>query len=253
MPRTILAALVACLAALLFLVSATSAAPSGSSGAKLRGRVAATFPASHLIRVDSRRLAHILQVPGSQTSIRVGQRVELRGTTLRRHGHGSRVLARNVHVVRSAYLRASSPVTGGSLAPTNDDELEVKGTLTALSPVTVSTTGGSAVCTAPAGMSLSGFAVGDFVELTCDLRAGVWTVRKLKHEDDDAVRGDDDDEDDDNNSGPGSCDDDDDHDHSASGSCDDDDHDDNSGPGNGDDDDDDDDSGRGGRHGGDDD
>jgi hypothetical protein len=241
MPRTILAALVAALAALLLLVPATSAS---SSQSKLRGTVAAKFPANGLIRVDSRRQANILRVPGSQARIRIGMRVELRGTTLRWHGNGSRVLARNVTRVRSAALGAQTAVTGGSLAPTDDDELEVKGTLTSLSPLTVTNGAGSAVCAVPAGMSLAGFAVGDFVEITCDLRGGVWTLRKLKQEDDDEIRDDDDEDRDDDNSGPGNGDDDDD-DNSGPGKGDDDDDDDNSGPGNGDDDDDDDNSGRG--------
>ncbi len=252
MPRMFLAAVAALLAALLLLAPATSAS---RSGAKLRGTVAATFPKNELIRVDSRRLAHILRVPGSQARIRVGQRVELRGSTLRRQGHGSRVVARNVQVVRSVALSASPSATGGALAPSDDDELEVKGTLTSLSPVTVSTAKGSAVCVAPAGLSLSGFAIGDFVEMTCDLRSGVWTVRKLEHEDDHAAggRGDDDDDDDDN-SGPGNCDDRRSEEHSGPGSCDDadDDHH-NSGHGNGDDDDDHDDDNSGHGHDGDDD
>ena len=229
MPRIFRAALlgllVASLAALLLLVPATAA--TGSS-AKLRGTVAATFPDNGLIRVDSRRAAHILRVPGSQARIRAGQRVELRGKTLRQHGHGSRVLARNVVLVRSVALRASS-ATGGTLAPVDDDELEVKGTLTSLSPLTVTNGSGSAVCAVPTGMSLAGFAVGDFVEMTCDLRAGIWTLRELEHEDDDELGRDDDEDEDDDNSGPGNDDDDDDDD-------DDDEDDDNSGHGGGDDD-----------------
>jgi hypothetical protein len=234
MRRISLAALLVSLAALLLLIPAT-AAP--SSGAKLRGTVAAKFPDNGLIRVDSRRTASILRVPGSQARIQTGQRVELRGATLRQRGHGSRVLARNVTVVRSVALR---PTSGGSLAPTDDDELEVKGTLTSLSPLTVTIGSKTAICAVPSGMSLAGFAVGDFVEMTCDLRGGVWTLRKLEHEDDDdGARGDDDDDENDDHSGPGHGDDDDD-DHSGHGNGDDDDDDDNSGHGGGDDDADDD-------------
>jgi hypothetical protein len=250
MTRTILAAL-AVSAALLLVVPATGAS---SSRAKISGKVAAFSATTGLMKVDSRRFAHILRLPATHARIRVGQRVDLRGTTLRQHGRGSSVIARNVQVVRSISLGASSSVTGGPLAPANDDELEVKGTLAALSPVTVTTSAGSAVCVAPSGMSLSGFAVGDFVEMTCDLRAGVWTVRKLQHEDDDAARGDDDD--DDRNSGTANCDRSGSEGHIGPGSCDDADEDhDNSGHGNRGDDDDhhDDHSGSGHGHDGDDD
>ncbi len=73
--------------------------------------------------------------------------------------------------------------TSGSSA---GDEREVKGPLTSLSPATV----GTVVCQVPAGMTLAGFKVGDFVEMTCDLRAGSWTLRKIKHEDDGVAGGD---------------------------------------------------------------
>jgi hypothetical protein len=218
MPRFLLTAL----AALLLLLPATA---SGSSSAKLRGTVAAKFPANGLIRVESRPLAHILRVPGSQARIRVGQRVELRGTTLRQRGRSARILARNVVVARSIVLGQSTSQTGGTLAPNDDDELEVKGTLASLSPLRVVTASGFAVCSVSAGNTLAGFAVGDLVEMTCDLRSGVWVLRKLEHEDDEGIgAGADEDHD---NSGPGDDDEDDDDD-------------DNSGPGNGDDDDDDD-------------
>lgn len=233
----LLSLLLASLAGLVLLIPAT-AAP--SSNAKLRGTVAATFPDNGLIRVDSRRTASILRVPGSQARIQTGQRVELRGSTLRERGNGSRVLARKVAVVRSVALRATSPTTSGSLAPTDDDELEVKGTLTSLAPLTVTVGSRTAICAVPSGMSIAGFAVGDFVEMTCDLRAGasgmVWTLRKVQHEDDDdGARGDDDGDN---------------HDHSGPGHGDDDDDDDDrSGHGHGgDDDDDDDNGGHGGGH-----
>jgi len=81
----------------------------------------------------------------------------------------------------------------------------------------------SATCAVPAGMSLAGFAVGDFVEITCDRIGDSWVLRKLKHEDLADVDDDDDDEDEDED------------DHSGSGGGDDDD---SSGHGSGDDDDD---------------
>lgn len=102
---------VSILAAATLLVFATAAT---SASTRIEGTVAATFPANQLIRVDARRTAFILRVPGSQSRIRVGQRVELRGTTLRRRGNGSGVLARGVTI-------ASSVPKGSSLSPGDDD------------------------------------------------------------------------------------------------------------------------------------
>ena len=95
----------------------------------------------------------------------------------------------------------------------DDDEIEVKGTLTSLSPLRVTAHGRVFTCAVPVGVSLIGFHVGDFVEMTCDLVGGTFVLGELELEDDD-----------DDNSGPGSGDDEDDDD-------------DNSGPGGGDDDD----------------
>ena len=232
MPRIVLAAL----AALILVLPATA---EGQSGLRLRGTVALKVPAQGLVTVRAQRRAVVLRVPGSLAHIRVGQRVELRGSTLRAHGNGSRVLARNVSVVRSQALpHNASPAPaprGDDEIEVDDDELEVKGTLTSLSPLTVTAAGHAFRCAVPIGHSLTGFAVGDFVEMTCDLVGGSWILRELEHEDD---------EDEDDNCGPGNVDDDDDNDDSSGpGNGDDDDNEDeNCGPGNGDDDDDDDDS-----------
>jgi len=225
MPRILLAAL----AALILVIPATA---EGKSGLRLRGTVTAVHPANNLLNVRSERLAHVLRAPGSLARIRVGTRVELRGTTLRRHGNGSRVLARGVAIVSSVVVASHAPAPDPDDADEeeidlDDDELEVKGTLKSLSPLTVTAAGFGFTCTVPAGMSLQGFAVGDFVEMTCDRVHGTWILRELEHEDD---------EDEDDNSGPGNVDDDDD-DNSGPGSDDDDDDDDSSGPGGGDDDD----------------
>ncbi len=242
MPRIILAAL----AALILVLPATA---EGQSGLRLRGTVALKVPAQGLVTVRAKRQAVVLRVPGSLARIRVGQRVELRGSTLRAHGNGSRVLARNVSVVRSQALpHNASPAP----APRNDDEievdddeLEVKGTLTNLSPLTVTAAGHAFSCAVPTGVSLTGFVVGDFVEMTCDLVGGSWILRELEHEDDE--------DEDDDNCGPGNVDDDDEDDDSSGpggGDDDDDDDGDNCGPGGDDDDDeeedDDDSSGPGG-------
>jgi hypothetical protein len=233
MSRIVLAAL----AATLLLLPATAGA---QSVRHLHGVVASEDAFRSFVTVSSARRDHVLRVEHAAFQrIRVGMRVELRGKTLRSEGANARVLSRNA-------LRVRTEPRAGALQA-DDDEIEVKGTLTSLSPLTVLNNGRSFTCALPAGQLLSGFAVGDFVEMTCDLRAGAFVLRVLKHEDDDEAN-----EDDDENRGPGNAEDDDgDTDNSGPGNADDDD--DNSGPGNGDDDDDDDDGGNRGRGGGDDD
>ena len=220
MPRFLLAVL----AAALLILPATA---EGQSGLRLRGTVAFKSQANDLVTVRTQRHAVALRVPGSMSLIRVGQRVEVRGSTLRARGNGSRVLARNVSIVSSQPLSTSSSPRADDDEPDND-EVEIKGKLMSLAPLTVASATRSVTCTVPAGFALTGFASGAFVEMTCDLVAGDWVVRKLEHEDDD---------DDDASRGPGSADDDDDDDddHSGPGGGDDDD-DDDSGPGRGDDD-----------------
>lgn len=216
MTRIVLAGLAA---TVLLLVPATA---QGDSGVRVRGTVALKDTANHVVTVRASRLAVALRVPGSLERIRVGQRVELRGSTLRAHGRGSRVLARGVTIASSRPL-GSTPSPNRDDDEADDDEVEIKGKITSLAPLTVRSATRSITCVVPAGKSLAGFATGDFVEITCDLKAGVWVLRKLEHEDDDD-RADRDDDDDDDRSGHGDDDDDDDHD-------------DNSGPGGGDHDD----------------
>ncbi|MBM2823359.1 MAG: hypothetical protein HW413_2105 [Thermoleophilia bacterium] len=225
MPRFLLAVL----AAVLLVLPATA---EGQSTTRLRGTVALKSQATDLVTVRTKRQAVALRVPGSMSLIRIGQRIELRGSTLRAHGHGSRVLAHNVSIVSSQPLSTSS----SPQAEDEDDEVEIKGKLTSLAPLTVTSATRSVTCSVPRAGLLAGFVVGDFVEITCDLVGGSWVLRELEHED----MADDDGEDDDR-SGPGGGDDDEDDDHSGpgGGDDDDDDDDDSSGPGPGGDDDDD--------------
>jgi hypothetical protein len=196
----------------------------GQSSSRLRGTVALKSEANQLVTVRTKRQAVALRVPGSMSRIRVGQRVELRGSTLRAHGHGSRVLARNVSIVSSQSLpMSSSPRSDDD--EQGDDEVEIKGKLTSLAPLTVTSAARSVTCSVPSAGLLAGFSVGDFVEITCDRIGDSWVLRKLKHEDLADVDDDDDDEEDE----------DEDDDHSGSGGGDDDD---SSGHGSGDDDDD---------------
>jgi hypothetical protein len=215
LPRILLISLLA----LLLLVPATA---EGSSSVRLRGTVTAKDTGAHLVSVKSTRQLFSLRVPGSLAKIRSGQRVELRGTTLRAHGQGSRVLASGVTVASSQPLQAA-PAPKPSIDDDDeatDDEREITGALTSFSPVTVASSTRTVSCAAPAGMSLTGFAIGDRVEMTCDLIGGTWVVRKLHLEDDEDGGDDDDDrrghdgdeDDDDDSSGPGSGDDDEDDD-----------------------------------------
>jgi hypothetical protein len=163
------------------------AAAQGGSGLKLRGTVIDENGTSGLVTVASKRLQHVLDVPGSLSAIRVGQRVELRNTTLRMRGEGARVLARGVAIV-SAHVASHADRNQDER---DDDERELRGRITALSPLTVA----GLICVVPNGVALTGFRVGDVVEVTCDLIRGTWTLRKIHLEDDHEVRGDDDDED----------------------------------------------------------
>jgi hypothetical protein len=191
----------------------------GQSSTRLRGTVALKSEANQLVTVKTKRQAVALRVPGSMSRIRVGQRVELRGSTLRAHGHGSRVLARNVSIVSSQSLpMSSSPRSDDD--EQGDDEVEIKGKLTSLAPLTVTSGARSVTCSVPSADLLASFAVGDLVEITCDRIGDSWVLRKLKHEDVADVDDDDDEDEDDDDSGSGGGDDD---DSSGHGSGDDDD------------------------------
>ena len=196
MPRFLIAALAAAILAL----PATAA---GHSSPRVRGTVALKVAASHLVTVRATRQAFALRVPGSLSSIHVGQRVELRGTTLRADGHGSPVLARDVVIASSGPLSASPAPRRDDDGQAANDEIEIKGKLTSLSPATVVSSTRTVSCVVPAGKVLTGFGVNDLVEMTCDLAGSTLTLRTLEHEDDAAAKPSrhDDDEDDDDNGG----------------------------------------------------
>ena len=168
------------LASTLLLLPASADA---GSGLRLRGTVKAKDAAAGLVTVATPVTVHVLRVPGSLAAIRLGQRVELRDTTLRKHGRGSRVLARGVLLVGAQTV---------DRAPRDDepenDEQERRGRITSLAPLTVA----GLTCAVPDQAALAGFRVGDVVEVTCDLIGGVWTLRKIQLEDDDEMRDEDD-------------------------------------------------------------
>lgn len=171
-------ALLIALAATLLVLPASAYA---DSDLRLRGTVTATNAAEKHITVTSTRLVHVLSVPGSLADIRVGQRVELRGTTLRAQGNGSRVLARGVLIVRSERREPAAEADVG--------RVEAHGRISSLSPLTVA----GVTCAVPASISLARFRVGDRVEMKCDFAAGVLTLRRLQSEQ--ADRDEDEDED----------------------------------------------------------
>jgi len=194
MPRFLLAAL----AATLLILPATA---EGKSSPRVQGTIATKNAASSLVTVKAARQAFALRVPGSLSAIRVGQRVELRGSTLRARGHGSRVLARDVSIVSSSAL--SAPTSPRA----DDDEVEIKGKLMSFgSSVTVESGTRSVTCADPAGISSKGFVQAELVEMTCArVAGGALVLRKLEHEVDDNSPGQGiDDDDDDDDSGPGS-------------------------------------------------
>lgn len=97
---------------------------------------------------------------------RSGSALESRG------GASGKQAKRRSHLQRTGLVTVASRVRG-------DDEVEVTGRVTALVPLTV----GGVACVVPAGVSLGAIAVGDRVEMTCDLVRGVWLVRKAHLED----------------------------------------------------------------------
>ena len=145
--------LLAALGAALLALPATAQA---QSGVRLRGTVTLKDASHRLVSVRATRRAVTLRVQSSLQRIRVGQRVELRGSTLRTQGD-LHVLASHVSIVRSRPLSGTSDTTSGqtgSAGPSagdddqgenedqDNDELEVKGTISSLSPLTVRTPGG---------------------------------------------------------------------------------------------------------------
>ena len=230
MPRVRILALVVLAAALLALPATAQA----KSGVRLRGTVTLKDASHRLLSVRATKRAFDLRVRSSMQRVRLGERVELRGSTLRTQGQSSHVVATNVSVLRShspsgAADTSSGPGSAGSSGPSagdddqgenedqDNDELEVKGTITSLSPLTVSTPSGPKSCVVPTGMTLTGFAVNDFVEMKCDLVGGTFVLRELQHEDQEDAAGNDDhggssgpaagDDDNSGSSGPGSDDD----------------------------------------------
>jgi hypothetical protein len=184
--------LLVALTAMLLVLPVTAQA---DSKLRLRGTVTAANAAEKTLAVTSTRLVHTLRVPGSLVDVRIGQRVELRGTTLRARGNGSRVLARGVLIVRSEPRTARG-------AGDDNGRAEVHGRIASIAPLTVA----GVTCAVPAGASISGFEVGDRVEMKCVLVANVLTLRRLESEDADRDEGRDEDrdrDDDDDRGGSG--------------------------------------------------
>jgi hypothetical protein len=212
MPRFLLVVLVAAL----LILPATA---EGRSTSSLRGTVAVKSQANDLVTIRTLRQSVALHVGGSMSLIHIGQRVELRSSTLRARGNGSQVLARNVSIVSSKPLASPS-----SSPPAEDDEVEIKGKLMSFgSSVTVVSSTRSVTCADPVGISAKGFVQAELVEMTCDrLAGGALVLRKLQHEDDNSPGQGIDDDDDDDDSGPGGGHDDDDSSGHGSGGDDDD-------------------------------
>src|SRR5215831_8617782 len=187
MPRILLLSV---FAAVLLVLPGAGHATSGRD-VDLCGTVGAKDVPHRLVSVRAPRTSALLRVRGSLQRVHTGQRVELRGSTLRSAGSAPRVLARGVSIVRLRVDATESTQPNdddraeNQKEDDNDDELEVKGTIVSLSPLTVSTPAGPKTCVVPAGVTLTGFAVHDVVEMTCDLEQGVLVLRKLELEDED--------------------------------------------------------------------
>jgi hypothetical protein len=157
-------------------------------------------------------------------------------TTVSKHGkirtvHAGASKARHLKVGQKLHVRGHKLKNGTfaarQLAVEDDqgenedgaiDEVEFKGTVTAIGASIVVESGPAVVtCGAPTG-GFGTIAVGDVVELKCELVNGTWVATETQVEDS-ATTGDDDqaEQDDDDDSGPGSVDDDQDSDDSGPG------------------------------------
>lgn len=81
-----------------------------------------------------------------------------------------------------------------------DGEAEIEGVIADLTAeaVTVQSGGGTLTCAIPAGVTLTGFAVGDAVEMECLMVGGAFTLRELESETDEFEHEDDDEQEDEN-------------------------------------------------------
>ncbi len=136
-------------------------------------------------------LVAILAIPaaavGGQTVSSSSQAAASQGATKASADKKGKKGKKRKHQSRRARQQARAGTTQASSSSATDDEVEVKGRIVSLSPLTV----GATTCVVPTGFSLAGFAVGDRVEMTCDLIGGQWVLRKIHREDAvrDAARG----------------------------------------------------------------
>jgi hypothetical protein len=138
----------------------------------------------------------VLRVPTrALPRIHLHARVELRGRTLRIRGRHTRVLARDVLLaVPPRWFRRPSRTRSGTRTRSRwrwrwrtRSSSRWRGTLKSLSPLVVSANGRDFTCAVPNGVSLAGFATGDFVEMECESVRGIQTLRELELEDEDDV------------------------------------------------------------------
>jgi hypothetical protein len=161
---------------------------------RLTGHASRAVVHGTIIRLAKRRA--IINAGG--TALRVTLHAPRTKRTLASANGGPQVgdtVTADVEIAGDGTLAASAVV----VAPTtttpqagSDGEMEVRGTVTALTATSITVTTGSKVdvpCTIPDGVTLS-VKLNDVIELKCDLIGTVWTVHVARGEDDQSDQGD---------------------------------------------------------------
>ena len=152
------------------------------------GRAARALVRGTVLRVAGGRA--ILNAGGSALSVKLA--APKRQRQLSASGSGlaaGDVVKAELEIHADGSLDANKVVVteaGASSSEISEAELEVRGTVVSLSPALVVKTGTGVVitCVLPTGAVLTGIAVGELVEVKCDLVGGQWTLRKTHAEDD---------------------------------------------------------------------
>ena len=167
-------------------------------GVSLEGQARRAVVRGTIVRLAKRRT--IINAGGSMLNVTLkapkGQRALASAKSGPKAGDTVKI---EVEIDDDGSLDASAVVVTGAPAGVtvgSDGEMEVRGRVTVLSPLTVETGGTPKIsvgCVVPASFKPN-VILGDMIELKCDLIGGVWTVRVAHDEDEhsDSGSGDDD-------------------------------------------------------------
>jgi hypothetical protein len=100
-------------------------------------------------------------------------------------GVAKRLAAKKAKKAKKLHVELKRGKTG-TIGLRRTAKRELEGTVTSLSPLTVTSAKQGVApltCDVPAGVSLAGLQLGDRVEVTCDLVGDRWALRKLEQKD----------------------------------------------------------------------